>query len=212
MVCEPLKYADFCQNRALVQHLSLGLAVSLVSSADHFLVFLFRLVRLNGGMSDIQHMITTFDVNWAINVFTSIKMMVMKTAYSIVVIKLALKTKASLSDSETMAANQAEGERQRQRKALHRRLFHFSLIPLFLNFLFLVYEIFDIGLPFVQHEKRVNDCVMPHLFDRFGVKLVITAVVFTVGSFSYVVGCLLLFPKVREAISQSARSCLGQSS
>ena len=210
MVCEPMKYAEFCQIQALMKHLGLGFAISLGASADHLVNFLIKLIRLNGDLSNTRHLMITFDIIRALDVFTAIKMIIMKTVYSMIVIRLALKTKASLNESESMTANQAEGERRQQRKTLHRRLFHFSLIPLFLNFLFLVYEIFDIGRPFVKLERQAMDCVAPHLFSQFWVQMVITAVVFTVGSFSYVIGCLVLFPKVREAIREVACCCFGQ--
>ena len=97
----------------------------------------------------------------------------------------------------------AENVGQRKR-ALYKRLFHFCLIPQFLNLLFLIPEIFlalnRIGLTGVQYCKQTT------IYDRNDFVMGLNVSVFTFGTFLYYLGFAILFPAVRKAfVCQSGK-------
>ena len=117
-----------------------------------------------------------------------------KMVYSFSIFKLSYLTRKGLTASLNMSAYVSVNKR-----AMYRRLFLFTLLPLFLNVLFLGHEVlyFLRRFHFKHGEKLCQESGILQLSVVQGLR----AVVFTFGSFCYLIAYLMLFPKVRAAFS-----------
>ena len=118
------------------------------------------------------------------NVFKLLKIFVIKVTYGFLIVRFFISVKKSLKESAALSNN-------KEREKSHRNLLHFILIPLFLNLLFLCHDIPKAVFSFIEPDCESN---REEIFGG------ICACVFTVGSFSYFVGYITFFPKIREAL------------
>ena len=70
-------------------------------------------------------------VSRGIEIFTLVKFILFKLAFSLVVVYLAMKTRKALEESDRLS---------KTKQSPHKRIFYFCLIPIGINVLFLIPE------------------------------------------------------------------------
>ena len=194
MVCFPLQYHEFCEAGVQLQYFVCGTMACLFFASESLMHITIAVIFLSDQKKLISDQSSYYLYNKifkGIKIFDLTKTIAFKLIYAAAVVRLSLKTKEALHQSSQMAASEAKA-------SLHRRLFYFSLIPLFINVLFTFPEVLWLLDPIDQH---VVDCEGQSILLRDDVRVCIAAATVTVGSFFYVVGFTLLFPKVRNAIT-----------
>ena len=142
MICHPLTYSEFTSIKSMAKYFLCGTGVCLVLVADSFVMIFIELYLLkHWAYSTNVYLLKKAMTGFA--TFKVIKMIALKTVYTIVILKMAMKTKAGLDESMNMNMNA-------RKQSLHKRLFYFTLIPILLNFLFFAHEILDLDFVFFQ--------------------------------------------------------------
>ena len=196
MVCHPFLYGEFSSLQRIATGLLKGLAVCLsIASPDLMITFAMIIFHL-AGFDIINRQFLR--VQHGIEIFKVVVMFVAKILYSGAIIRMGYFIRKGFKESLSM------GESVCKRKCeLYKRLFHFCLIPQFLNVLFLVPEIFVA----VRRIAKPSDsgCSESDVFDRGDVVMGLNVCVFTFGTVLYYLGFVILFPAVRKAFAcQSA--------
>ena len=128
---------------------------------------------------DFEKMSTLTKVQFGLESLKLIKIVMLKIVYSAIIIRIAKLTKACLDESIKMNENM-----NARRQNLYRRLFHFTLIPIVLNFIFFGHEILSVD--FMVLTKKAN-------YIAFQIQPITTLTVFTLGSLIYFIGFFSLF-------------------
>ena len=188
IVCHPLKYDDFKETRNIIKLISYGSVICFVSSGDHVVSVAIGLT-LNKDTNDaIENKDLIRNMSLAVHIGNAVKIVLLKTYYSVSIPRMAVLTRKGLKQSENMS-------NRNDKQSAHHRLFLFTLIPLLLSFLFTIKEIIIVGKPFIE---TLDSGCSPHWLHRKDVTLVISTALFTFGSFTYFAGYIALFPKIRE--------------
>ena len=190
MVCHPLEYAEFRLAENLVVIVAKGMFVCLILATDQLVSLFVLLIPVTEDVLDSLQ--TILDILYYIEIFAVVKMVVMKAIYSVTIFKIAYMTKAGLENS-----CQVSGINDKKRQAMLKSIFYFSLIPFFLNILFVVHEALSINTNLIQGP---GEGVLSDRMRQPDVQLTLTLVVFTIGSFSYYIGYWVLFPKLRNTL------------
>ena len=131
-------------------------------------------------------------ISRAAEIFHLIKLILLKLMYSGSVIFLTHKTRIALLESENIANAQDQAK-----KAAHRRILCFSMIPLGINFFYLIPELLNEIFPPPQ---AVSLLFVEKVWPPMHVRSCITACMVTIGSFSYFIAYPIVFPAVRHFI------------
>ena len=119
---------------------------------------------------------------------------------SVAVLKMALLTRDGLIRSENLCQTTANDNMDCRRNTVHRRIFYYSLIPLFLNAANLVPDMIRVITTQTIVGPDNHVCEHSEPFFRDDVRLCPTIVIFTIGSFSYFICYLVIFKNVRKAL------------
>ena len=190
MVCHPLEYAEFRLAENLVVIVAKGMFVCLILATDQLVSLFVLLIPVTEDVLDSLQ--TILDILYYIEIFAVVKMFVLKAIYSVTIFKIAYMTKAGLENS-----CQVSGINDKKRQAMLKSIYYFSLIPFFLNILFVVHEALSINTNLIQGP---GEGVLSDRMRQPDVQLTLTLVVFTIGSFSYYIGYWVLFPKLRNTL------------
>ena len=192
MICQPFRYETFAKTKNVVKLALAGTGVCLLLSIESlvrmFFVWHVRKVSLS----------VTYSVHYyfgIIRVITVVKFGIAKLTYTLFAGKLALEIKTKLAEMSALSTNQ-------DRSSTNIALFRFNLIPLIVNIFLLGH---DIPLLIILFMNKGRNCSMKPLEPIF---IIVSAVSFTVTSFSYSVGYISLFPKIRSAFKWK-RCCAG---
>ena len=105
--------------------------------------------------------------------------------YTVAILKIAIETKAGLDESMNMNKN-------KRKQNVFKRLFYFTLIPIFLNFLFFGHEVLSLNFAVLGKKwDHTKNLIQP----------ITTLAVFTLGSFTYFAGFISLFSDLRKAVT-----------
>ena len=132
---------------------------------------------------------TYVSVRNGIDTFKLVKMTLFKIISMGTICKVSWSTKKALDESSKMAGDKAK-------IILYRRLFGFSLLPLFLNLLYIIPE----AMAGKSYDLAKPNCMKRTFFGKRDSKMCTMALIVTMGTFSYKVAYALLFPKVRAAM------------
>ena len=192
MVHHPLDYSEFCTIKNIAKYILLGIVACIVLSSGHICHIGLYLFYRYKPLIISNNKVPKNEDN--IEMFSMIIFVVFKVSYPCLVGTLAYKVKRSLTESEGMA------ETNEAKRRVHRRLFWFTTIPIFMNFFFLLPEILSLLAPMHRssYKKLAIDC--NSFIRRKEVQVSINAVMVMIGSFSYFVGYVLLIKKIRAFI------------
>ena len=185
MTCHPFSYSQFSSVKNMTKYLALGTAICLALNADSIIkIVVERNLFIYWG----EETTTMFRYGWLVGfeITKLIKIFVVKIVYSITIVKIALKTRSALKDSVEMSPNE-------RKSSLFRRLFAFTLIPLFLNFIYFAHDIMDVDYTYFHSSLGNWTFTTP-------TKVITTLSVFTLGSFIYFVGFIALFSNFRNGL------------
>ena len=181
MICHPFGYETFSKTSNLVRLGLVGSAVSLLLSFESLILMFFVSYSNKLPLSVVakfsRHIVK-------IHIFTALKFGVAKLIYTLFAGKLAWEIKGKLAEISGLSMNQ-------ERNNMHQALYRFNLIPLLVNILLLSHDIPMFIFLFIN-----GDCSQRSLEPIF---IIVSAVTFTFTSFSYSIGYIPLFPKIRSA-------------
>ena len=185
MICEPFRYEEFCKK--LLKYLTIGAGLCLVTASEQMVTLFFELYYIalrndRGLYVQIGYHRTHENFFVGLSVFSFVKAMLIKLAYSLVVVRLAWLTRAGLINSNRLLNRNSN---------LHVRIFYFSLIPLFLSAISTVHEVLELYLGISKDE---NSLPGHHIITG------IQASVIMIGTFFYCGGYLILFSNLRKIV------------
>ena len=192
MVCKPFDYAEFTKKCNVAKYFIGGLAFCFVIACDSFANLAFEIFlaiqgTLDGQTSRERYFNLHENVRYGMGIFGIVKLIMLKLAYSVAVVRMAWLTRESLVRSSKIS---------KLNRGLHHHLFYFSLIPLFGSVLFTGHELM-ISLKMVKWIK-VSDFII----------ICIQSSIVAFGSLFHFFGYILVFPLVRKKIMcQSSNKC-----
>ena len=194
MITDPFKYSEFTKMRNVINRIFTGIGICFFLVSENFIYMVAAALIF----TDPKEYLIDFTFRWKyarisryIEIFSLVKFIALKIALTVVIIWIAVKTKLALKESAAMSPD-------KNKLSAHRRLFYFTLIPLGINVLNLVPEALDAASPLPQ---LYNHHSTESIIMRTDVRICITAVTATIGSFSYDLAFPILFPKVRSSMS-----------
>ena len=194
MIQNPLSYAEFCQKSNILKYLAVGLGVNLGLVLEKIAKIIVALVVITDIKEYLDHgpqMKRYHRITDILDKYRLTKFVLTKMIYSVVIIIIAIRTKAALKESSDLTTDKTK-------KRLYKRLFLFTLIPLGINFWNLSSECLDEIWP-LSEGLYGNDNTK--FFIQKDTRTYISASTATIASFSYFVAFPLLFPKVKQSIT-----------
>ena len=188
MICNPLKYAEFCKMSQLIRVILSGTGICALLAFTHIVELIITFIIFTNYHFLDQIIQKTRDAIDGMKIFDIIKTTVIKIVYSVVITKISLTTKHRLDQSLKMNTINENNP-----KWVYKKFFYFSLLPTFINALFLIHEIPNATFTLFSHT-----CTS-HLV-RGDVRLCLTSSVVTMGILTYLLSFLILFPKIRKTI------------
>ena len=189
MICNPFQYADLVKKNIIWKYLGWGCLVCLVLASDDLWVVAVALYWFQDNVSYMIHSETYDKIANDIDKFTKGKIFLIKIVYAAAILKMSWGTKKALEESAKMAGSKSK-------IYVHRRLFYFSLIPLFLNIIFSIPE--SIAEFNQQRETNFNlDCLTESWYQREDVRMILMGTVLPIAVILYIVAYLIIFPKLR---------------
>ena len=185
MVCKPLEYHTFCTKANLCKHLSIGFMMGALLAGDNMLLFTIHLVFSKKFMQNYGEFL--FKLPFGFDVYNVVKVILPKIIFSLMTSRMAFMTRERLIESAEFSQNQKV-------VVLQKRLFIFSLLPLFLNILNLGPETLD-----VMYDMVWNQCNGDSDSLIFQIRICLNVLVFALNNFVYLMGYFVLFPNVRGA-------------
>ena len=136
MICHPLNYEKFKETKNVVKMLLIGSFICLAAACDN-LIPIFVEIKYSFATLDenVKSFSTQESIVFGVGIFSAVKMTSMKLVYTKAIIKMAIRSRNELRHSAEMSNSQNKIQ-------LYRRLFLFTLIPVFLSLLFTVQESF----------------------------------------------------------------------
>ena len=205
MVCEPFKYIEFARKEVVSKYIGMGICICIALNIEELIGVCvwagsWAYNTSDDGFDGVAHFMELKNgVIFYILMYNVTKSFLVRIVFAIVVSRLAFLVRKSLLET-----SQVGGELTDEKKALYSRLFYFCLIPLFLNFLFLIPEVlFAVSNIFVSYR---DDCFYPAFFRKKNVLMVVLQSSFALGSLTYYFAFIALFPAVRNTFLCTTRS------
>ena len=205
LVCDPFKYVEFARLGNIIKYLGWGFLACLLMQSDILTNLLLGVFDTSSEMSDYirQHN----GVQFGLELFGFIKLVVARLVFAVVLCRLAVLVRRSLQES-----SRVEGEQQgRAKKVLYRRLFYFCLVPQFFNILYLVPKILAtifrcLGANPMAIEEA--DCYTMDDFRTAKLMNIISECSMALGSLTYYLAFVVLFPHVRNTLMCKSKNNL----
>ena len=194
MIQNPLSYAEFCEKSNILKYLAAGLGVNLVLVLEKMAQIVAAQIIITDFKEFLYHgpqMVTYLKVTNILDKYRLTKFVMTKMIYSVVIVIIAIRTKAALKESSELTTD-------KNKKGLYKRLFLFTLIPLGINFWNLFSECLDEIWPLPEGLDAPDSS---KVFIRKDIRTYISASTATIASFAYFVAFPLLFPKVKQSIT-----------
>ena len=197
MVCKPFQYEEFTEIANLLKIILKGslLIFVLVSDClvkilvDYFFSTMYEIKDLHRTRGQKYRIILSIE---CVNVANYI---VLKVAYSVIIVRMALSVRRSLAESSKLTG-------QRSKHDMQRRLFRFTLIPVFLNLFFSFQEISSVIAKIYHAFNPTNSLnCLPFILVTKKFVVCLTATNITFGTLVYFTGYLALFTNVRRTFS-----------
>ena len=175
--------AEYAKTSKTLRRVATGIIVCFFLGFDILIKIPFRLYET----------ILTTDVKYitylGLKIFYVTKVGIIKIIYCLYIIRISLKTKRCLKESGKLRKNERSDK-------IFRSLVYFTLIPLFLSILFLGHDI-----PEAVHSLTTageKGCKKHDILIDWKVKICVTAIFVTLGSFAYGISYIVLFPNTRR--------------
>ena len=190
MVCKPFDYEEFSRRTHLCTLKLKGVLACLLYSSQYLIAMVLPIL-LSSEHSPHIALLKRMDIKWWMHVFYVVKLLLCKLIYTMVVMSMAKMIKTSLKVSNELVNNQ-------KNLTVHKRLYKFALIPVFLNFFFVPYESLNAFFSFYYFGKK--DCSDETLFS-----LKVTVQILHVFTLSAASGIsygayVLLFSNLRKSL------------
>ena len=191
MVCKPFDYAHFSESSAIMKYMLWGSAFCFLFACDSLvnlaieIVFTVEGTDLKGytyrglPVGGLHYDYDSLRVLFCLRIVGFVKLIILKLAYSVAVVRLACLTRKSLLESLQIS---------KLNRKLHQTLFYFTLIPLFLSVMFSVHEVMILF-------NRLNWVL---LGDHIVIGVQSTVVAF--GSLFHFFGYIIISPTIRKNI------------
>ena len=178
--------------RNVIKIVTFGSLICVIINCEQLAFILLDTIFRENNADDIyEKSFLKAKIIFGINVFNAVKVTLVKGIFSIAVVKMFLMTRNGLRQSAKMSNN-------KNKQSVHYRLFVISLIPLFLSILFTATEVLDVIKPILKDKYGCEH----HWVIRDDVTLGLSASLFTFGSFVYFGGYLILFPQIRQTVTE----------
>ena len=189
MICKPFDYKEFSGKKNLCVLMLKGcLACLLYASLKIVAIaspFIWSIKETHYHRLFLKRM----NVKWWISVVHVAKLVIGKLVYTVVIWVMAKSINKALKESAEM--------KNQSNQTIHKRLFRFALIPLFLNFCFLPYEAVTAYIPFYSHGK--TDCAGKSLVPiLLGAQIAEVASILVASMLSYA-AYMVLFSNLRQS-------------
>ena len=192
MVCDPFSYSEYSELKNIVRQLVIGCSICFLLACDNFTYIAAAAIVLKDPSKYLldwsPEMNFYFRISRCTEIFHAVKILTMKLLYSGLVIFLSHKTRLGLLESENMA-----NVRNQAKVSAQRRIFLFALVPLGINFFYLIPELLIEIFPNPQLISMDSGTTPP-----VHVRSCISACMVTIGSFSYFIAYPIVFPAVRR--------------
>ena len=189
MVCKPMDYKEFTDRTHLCGLLFKGSFACLLYSSPHLILLLFP-AYMSLDNSDASLFIMRMNIKWWMNVFHVFKLFLCKLFYIMVVFYMAKMIKTKFKESDELVNNQRSN-------AVHKRIFRFALIPVFLNFMFLPAE--SLKAFFSFYTFAIMDCSHWSMFSiRVAFQSLRVTALLVASLFSYA-AYVVLFSNLRKS-------------
>ena len=192
MVCQPFNYSSFSKIGNTMKWLGWGLVCCIFAASDNAFVLFFRYFSFGGKRNKNERKMTRLAwVMLTAYAFKLVKLILMKIVYGATNIKIYMNVKKSLDDSKKMS-------RKPELEKAHRKLLHFTMIPFVINILYLVQDVPNVLVPLLKSYEMVykdNKCD-----NTSDIIMILSSVVVMIVSFSYFIGYMVCFPRVRKSM------------
>ena len=193
MVCSPFDYKEYSSMKNLIKQILVGTMVCLALCLDTVARGFLLPAVIHGGHGGQSK---AGSIAKGIAVVEVVKTVSFKILYSIAICRLAYMTKKGLSQS-------FEISQDAKRKRKHQRIFYFTLIPFFLNLVFVGQEVMDWDFQtlgkIVTQDIALSEYISQNMGNINGsASQIVRLVLFSLGSFAYTIGLFILFPHVRK--------------
>ena len=149
MVCDPFSYSKFIEMKNVVQKLLIGFGICFLLACDNFIYIIAAHIVLrhpNKYLSFEATEITLYlKISRSVEIFHFTKLILLKLLFAGAIIFMAHNTRMAFKESSDVAGAQSQAKH-----AAHKRIFYFTLIPLFINLVFLIPELMNEIFPAPQ--------------------------------------------------------------
>ena len=112
MICDPLKYSDFCETRCIMKYVSFGFIFCVVISCDHLSAIIVATVRIWAKLAEYHwhHSRAYHTANEKIGIFTLVKTILVKIVYVGCISRMSLLIWKALQKSNDLNRNDKKRE------------------------------------------------------------------------------------------------------
>ena len=181
LICYPFLYKEFSERKNVIKILAIATCFSMVMGCEVIVVWICEIIWGKSSSYSAKEFIL------GTTCFRVVKTTLERIAFFIFAWSMAKKVKKVLRESVQFSNNQG-------RRELFQGLYHFMLIPMFLSFFRLLYEIFLLCVPF----KMILESCLTNVWAYETVSCLLIAL-FTMSSFTYPLGYVILVPHIKKA-------------
>ena len=191
MICDPLKYSEFCEFRSVFKCLLIGISFCIFISCDHVFAITVTVVHILTQLTKFswRNSLAYEDMNDKIEIFTLVKIIVVKIVYIVCVVRMSLSIQRALRKSNDLNKN---GKKQE----LHKRIHFFTAIPIGVSVMLIFPELLIAVSPANQVVSAV--CTEISLIQSLVVRACVTVTLITMGTLAHYLGYFVLVPKTRD--------------
>lgn len=194
MICDPFGYREFSHWKNVGRILLGGSFVCLTLGSHNFLLMLIKIFYQSDDLLDSYGSGYRQAMHGS-NIFNLVRIVIIKLIYSIAVFIISKKIKEKLVESERLhSSGQCNW-------TLYKNIYHFSLIPFWINFIRSFHEfIFALRPLMLLLDNFGNFNCSGKWYFRSDIIFCATLIVHVLSSFSYIIGLFIFFPKVRKNV------------
>ena len=188
MICHSFEYEGFTKTRNIVKITAIGASLCCLGCVDNLVRTSYEYMFLQDIIDyDYDFLRRMLRGTWY---FAIVKLGVIKIAYAVTISKIGYAVKSKLDASTELMRND-------ERVSLYQSLTKFVYIPLITNFILLGHDI-----PYLANLYLISYSVCDsNISSNIGFWQNMSAIGFTIASFSHVLGYAFLFPKLANAFA-----------
>ena len=192
MVCQPLNYADFSKWKNITRRILMGSFCCLLLAFDNFVIILTRIwYSYFKANHTPEYFFWQNDILMGSHIFRFVKILVIKLGYAWTNTTLFFSVRKCLNESAQLSKS--------YRAKSQKNLLYFIRIPFLINIIFLGHDVPGKVDAILHHYYAGTEHRCSTNFLRKDIMFGLSTVALTMGSFTYYVGYVLFFPKIRKA-------------